>query len=369
MSYTLGLILGSYTSCEFVWEIYLRLKEGGIPIRPNDELIPVGTSDSAARDIWINHHKTVTGTNFKGYFIIKENNVDKFKIYIGEIAGNANASYAYYRDAFYTTSNVGMPGALTGLSGRNGIVGYFKNDLLTNTLEMTPTSSTSLQHYPCVLITTMSGEDVAGFPLGWYGSDNTGCVKTEGQSSASYNAHNYSKFYNHTIKIISNKSVKIIEFSPSSRDQSLSGIIVVGYIKNVGLTWVTNSTSTNINIGDTTNNIQKSVNQGNLSGTHNFQYYPTFCLNPVQVYMHHSLPYKYNSQDEYTIEYSPQKVFVSGQYTTSTKKIFQIFTTIKDIYDCNNINSIARPGSRIIIDNTIYYVIENSIIPIGEVEE
>lgn len=344
MGYTIGLILGSYGCCELAWELYLRIKEGGIHIRPNEEIVPSGTSDEDGRALWIAHCQSITGENYKGYFIIQEDNVDKFKVYVGEFGSANNVS----RESFYITSNCGLSGSIT---GSGGPAAEYKSDIVANRVSVNYTKTSPVNHYTWIYVSSISGAPIAYIPLSWY---NNSFFKTEGNNNVNYNAHTFKKTYNHVVKTITNDTVKIIEISTSSRSQSISGHIVIGYIKEIGLAWITNEDSTNRNIG------------AEVANSSSYQYYPTFYPNSTQVYMQHMLPYNYS---ENGIEYLTQKLFVSGQYPPSTKTIFQVYTAVDEIYDCNTISTVAVPGSRIVMDGIIYYVIENSIIPIGEVEE
>lgn len=358
MGYTVGLILGSYGCCELAWELYLRVKEGGIHIRPNEEVVPLGTSDEDGRALWVTHCRNNVGENYKGYFIIQEDNIDKFKIYVGEF-GTAAASYSFRtREIFYIvpSDKCGLNGSIT---GTNSTIASSVNQITTNTISVNSQGGQLVNHYTCIYICSMNGDPVAYIPLSWY---NNSFLKTEGSGDSNYNAHTYKKAYSHVVKVITNNTVKIVEISHSGRSQSLSGQIVIGYIKGIGLTWVTNDDDTNWNIGNTVGNHILTIGEIPVS----VQCYPTFYPNPTQIYMQHMLPYKYSGKE---IEYLTQKLFVSGQYPPSTKTIFQAYTAIDGIYDCNNINDVAVPGSRISMDGIVYYVIENSIIPIGEVEE
>lgn len=347
MGYTVGLILGSYGCCELAWELYLRVKEGGIHIRPNEEIVPSGTSDEDGRALWIAHCQSTTGENYKGYFIIQEDNVDKFKVYVGEFG--RSATYSSDRKSFYITSNCGLSGSIT---GSGGAAAAYKNDIIANRVSVNYESGiSSVDHYTWIYVSSMSGAPIAYIPLSWF---NNSFYKTEGGYNRNYNAHTFKKTYNHVVKIITNDTVKIIEISASSRSQSISGHIVIGYIKGIGLAWITNEDNTNRNIG------------AEVDNNDSYQYYPTFYPNSTQVYMQHMLPYNYS---ENGIEYLTQKLFVSGQYPPPTKTIFQAYAAVDEIYDCNTISTVAVPGSRIVMDGIIYYVIENSIIPIGEVEE
>lgn len=348
MGYTTGLILGSYGCCELAWELYLRVKEGGIHIRPNEEIVPSGTSDEDGRALWIAHCQSTTGENYKGYFIIQEDNVDKFKVYVGEFGSYTN----YNRGSFYITSDCGLGGSIT---GSGGVMATYKSDIIANRVSVSFQGTSGVNHYTCIYMSSMNGTPIAYIPLSWY---NNSFLKTEGNYNYNYNAHTFKKTYNHVVKIITNNTVKIIEISTSSRNQSISGHIVIGYIKGIGLTWITNEDNTNRNIGAEVAN--------EVANDNSYQYYPTFYPNSTQVYMQHMLPYNYS---ENGIEYLTQKLFVSGQYPPSTKTIFQAYAAVDEIYDCNTISTVAVPGSRIVMDGIIYYVIENSIIPIGEVEE
>lgn len=347
MGYYVGLISGAYATYEFGWQLYLQAKNGGIHIRPNDEIVTSTMTEEEGYNAWIEYNKTVTGANFKGYYIVSEDGIDKYKIHFGEycrsLYGHEYQNWTI--NSYKSTSSMGTGGAIKGSSGP---VCNYKNQIFENIQQgISHDGANPVYHYPAIIITDMNNIDIAYIPLAWSNSGGSELEKTEGNLDTNY-TRAVKKTYNTIVKLISNDGIKIIEISTPSRSQEKAGNIVIGYIKDVGIAWECNDTSDNIHIGN------------QLANSDSTQARPDFVPHSNQVYMIHQLPYKYDNQ---SIEYLTQKTFVTGSYS-SAFTVFEVLTTSNYIYDCSNIQSVAEVGSRVKIDNTIYYVIENSIIPI-----
>lgn len=346
MGYHVGLISGAYATYEFGWQLYLQAKNNGIHIRPNDEIVTSTMTEEEGYNTWIEYNKTVTGENFKAYYIVSEDGVDKYKVYFGEYCRGRSREYQDWTLSTYKlTNSMGVGGAIKGSAGP---VYKYRNQIFKNIQQgVEHDGANAIYHYPAIIITDMNNTDIAYIPLAWSNSGGSELEKTEGSLDRNY-TRAVKKVYNTIVKIIVNDGIKIVEISAASRTQTKAGNIVIGYIKGVGIAWECNDTSDNIHIGN------------QLTNSGSTQARPDFVPHSNQVYMVHQLPYKYDGQ---SIEYLTHKTFVTGAYS-SAFTIFEVLTTSNYIYDCSNIQAVAEIGSRIKIDNTIYYVIENSIIPI-----
>lgn len=345
MSYNIDAIQGAYTVPEFAWEIYLILKKRGVMIRPDDSLIEEGEVE-VRKNIWLNHCYTArTAEEYKGYFTLSKKNgrtvTDKYLLYIGD-----NRAISGLNDSgCFGCTNPGTPGSRRGSAY---ITSTDINHIFSNTVEM----STTGRLVPLVIITNLNKEIICHFPLGYDSNQDTYCSKEEGRSASDYltNPTAYKHLYNTNIKTIMNDSVKIIELSYGNRSVNIPGQVVVGYIKNIGFNWITNFS---------TSSPYRHIGY-QASNKNNYQYFLSFEPNNPQVYFNHGMKYSYPTESE--IEYASKKIFTKGSDGIPS---FGLFNQVSnDLLDCSNIT--APLGSRVKIGDVTYYVIENTLVLIGE---
>lgn len=352
MSYAVNLIQGFYTVPELVWEIYLILKNQGILIRPDDSLIQDGETE-VKKNIWLNHSYTVrTKEAYRGYFTIseKENEetepVDKYLLYIGD----SSMVEMTDEDCLKVSSSSGAPGTPGVRRGSYNISSSELEEIFSNN-PTTYRGSSGVPHCPLVVITDLEKQIIAHFPLGSNNNANTKCYKDEGAYAYDYltKPGDYKHLYNLALKTVTNDCVKIIELSEATRPQTIPGHVVLGYIKGIGFNWITNFTTSTPyrHIG------YQDTNDSNL------QKFLSFEPNPLQVYFHHGMKYSYSGSNG--IEYGEKKFFTRGTNGTPEFGFFKELSGM--LLDCS---SITPNGTRITIGNNTYYVIENTLITIGE---